>query len=115
MAAIVCMTHRDKEIEEGYMTDDDFIASFESCDLPNDCFHHADHIKMAFLYQSRYPALEALQRFSASLARFAAAYGKPDLYNETVTWAFLLLIRERMVRAGCLQTWAQFVARSVSD
>jgi hypothetical protein len=92
------------------MTDDEFIASFESCDLPNESFHHADHIKMAFLFLSRYPALEALQRFSASLVRFAAANGKPGLYNETVTWAFLLLIRERMVRAGCRQTWAQFAA-----
>src|ERR1700739_1288708 len=92
------------------MTDDEFIASFESCDLPNESFHHADHIKMTFLFLSRYPALEALQRFSASLVRFAAANGKPGLYNETVTWAFLLLIRERMVRAGCRQTWAQFAA-----
>jgi hypothetical protein len=92
------------------MTDNEFIASFESCDLPNESFHHADHIKMAFLFLSRYPALEALQRFSASLARFAAANGKPSLYNETITWAFLLLIRERMVRAGSHQNWAQFAA-----
>jgi hypothetical protein len=92
------------------LTDDEFIRSFESCDLRNESFHHADHVKMAFLYLSRYPALEALQRFSDSLARFAAANGKPGLYNETVTWAFLLLIRERLVRSGCGQTWAQFAA-----
>ncbi len=55
---------------------------------------------MAFLYLSRYSTLEALQRFSTSLARFAAAKGKPGLYNETITWAFLLLIHERMARAG---------------
>lgn len=65
---------------------------------------------MAFLYLKRFPALEALQRFSASLVRFAGAHGKPELYNETITWAFLLLIRERMARAGCLQTWTQFAA-----
>ena len=92
------------------MTDDEFIASFEIGDLPNESFHHADHVKMAFLYLSRYPALEALQRFSASLARFAMAHGKPYLYNETVTWALLLLIRERMARARYRQTWDQFAA-----
>jgi hypothetical protein len=92
------------------MTDNELIASFESCNLPNECFHHSDHVKIAFLYLSRYPALEALQRFSASLARFAAAHGRPDHYNETVTWALLLLIRERMVRTGCRQTWDQFSA-----
>lgn len=90
------------------MSDDEFMASFENCSLSNEAFHHSDHVKMVFLYLSRYPALEALQRFSASLARFAAAHGKPGLYNETVTWAFLLLIHERIVRAGCRQTWAQF-------
>jgi len=92
------------------MTDDEFIATFEDCSLANESFHHADHAKMAFLYLCRYPALEALQRFSTSLARFAARNGKPGLYNETITWAFLLLIRERMVRTGVQQTWAEFAA-----
>ena len=81
------------------MTDDEFITCFEDASLANEAFHHADHVKMAFLYLSRYSALEALQRFSTSLARFAAAKGKPGLYNETITWAFLLLIRERMAKA----------------
>ncbi len=92
------------------MTDDEFIAKFEDCSLPTESFHHPDHVKMAFLYLSRYPALEALQRFSSSLARFAAAKGKPSLYHETITWAFMFLIRERIARAGCGQTWAQFAA-----
>ena len=65
---------------------------------------------MAFLYLCRYPALEAIRRLSASLARFAAANGKPERYNETITWALLLLIRERMVRAGGQPDWAEFAA-----
>ena len=92
------------------MTDEELIAGFENCTLANESFHHVDHVRTAFLYLCRYPALEALQRFSSALARFAAAHGKPHLYNETVTWAFLLLIHERMVRAGCEQTWPQFAA-----
>jgi hypothetical protein len=92
------------------MTDDEFIANFENCSLPNGSFHHSDHVKMAFFYLCRHPALEALQRFSTALTKFAAANGKPGLYNETVTWAFMFLIRERMVRAGRQQTWIQFVA-----
>ena len=90
------------------MTDDELIASFEDCSLAS--FHHQDHVKMAFLYLCRYPALQALERFSTSLARFARANGKPELYNETITWAFLFLIRERMARAGRQQTWTQFAA-----
>ena len=92
------------------MSDDELIASFESGTLASECFHHADHVKMAFLYLCRYPAVEALQRFSTSLRNLAIAKGKPNLYHETITWAFVFLIRERMARAGGPQTWAQFAA-----
>jgi hypothetical protein len=92
------------------MTDDELIASFEDCSLANESFHHEDHVRMAFLYLCRYPALEAIQRFSTSLSRFAAANGKPTLYHETITWAFLFLIRGRMAIAGGQQSWTQFAA-----
>lgn len=94
------------------MNDDEFIARFEDGSLPGESFHHRDHVRMAFLYLCRYPALEAIQRFSAALARFAAAKGKPGLYNETVTWAFLFLVRERMARSGYGQTWEEFAAQN---
>lgn len=94
------------------MTDEEFIARFEDGSLPNKGFHHADHVKMAFLYLRRYPVLEALQRFSTSLAKFAASHGSPGLYNETITWAFLLLIRERMARAEREQVWPEFAAEN---
>lgn len=90
------------------MTEHEWMAEFEKCTLPNGSFHHADHVKMAFLYLQKYPPLEALSRFSSALKRFAAAQGKPDLYNETITWGFILLIRERMARASSPQSWAEF-------
>lgn len=94
------------------MTDDEFIGSFEDGSLANEPFHHADHVRMAFLYLCRYSALDALQRFSSSLIGFATAKGRPEIYNETITWAFLLLIRERMARAGGQQSWTQFAANN---
>jgi hypothetical protein len=92
------------------MTDDELIASFENATLDNASFHHADHVRMGFLYLCRYPVLEALARFSAALLRIATANGKPQLYHETITWAFLLLIRERLARTGSQQTWTEFAA-----
>jgi hypothetical protein len=92
------------------MNDSEWMQAFEAGTLPNGSFHHADHVKMAFLYLQKYAPLEALGRFSAALTRFATANGKPALYNETITWAFLLLIRERIARAGSPQTWAEFSA-----
>ena len=92
------------------MNDNEFVAAFENCTLPAESFRHADHVKVGFLYLSRYPVLEAIRHFSASLTRFATAIGKPNLYNETITWSYLLLIRERLARAGRPQTWAEFAA-----
>jgi hypothetical protein len=92
------------------MTDDELVAAFENCTLPQESFHHADHVKIAFLFVERYPLLEAIRRFSAGLARLATAYGKTNLYHETITWAYLLLIRERLVRSGTGQAWTEFAA-----
>lgn len=91
------------------MTEHEWMEEFERCTLPIDSFHHADHVKMAFLYLQNYPPLEALGRFSSALTRFATAHGKPDLYNETITWAFLLLIRERIARANSHPSWDEFI------
>jgi hypothetical protein len=90
------------------VTDDELIARFEDCSLPNECFHHADHVRTAFIYLTRYSVMEALQRFSTSLLRFATKHGKPDRYNETITWAYIFLIRERMTRSEGGQTWPEF-------
>ena len=92
------------------MTDNELLSGFEDCTLPNEAFHHEDHVRVAFLYLSRYSALQALERFSSALRRFAEAHGKSTLYHETVTWAYILLISERMARAGCRQNWSEFRA-----
>lgn len=92
------------------MNDTEWMEAFETGALPNASFHHAEHVKMAFLYLKKFAPLEALSRFSSRLAQFAVAHGKPELYNETITWAFFLLIRERVARANSPQTWAEFSA-----
>lgn len=89
----------------------DLIEEFEQGHAANG-FHHADHVRVAFAYIAQYPFLEAVARFSAALKRFAAAQGKPQLYHETITWAYLILIRERCARAGRAQTWEEFAERN---
>lgn len=94
------------------MTDTDFIRSFEDCTLPADAFHHRDHVRLAWLYLRRLPALEALTRFSEGLQRFATSNGHPGLYHETITWAYLFLIHQRMAGAETDETWEEFAARN---
>jgi hypothetical protein len=89
------------------MTDRELIESFESDALPVDSFHHADHVRLAFAYLSEYAPLQALDRFSAALKRYAAARGKSQLYHETITHAYFFLIRERMARSATAR-WDDF-------
>jgi hypothetical protein len=89
------------------MTDDQFIAAFEACSLGSQPFHHRDHVRLAWLYLHRYPPLEALHRFTEGLKRFAASKGHPGLYHETITWAYLFLIRERIAANECAD-WNAF-------
>ena len=90
------------------MTDQELIEQFENGTLPNECFHHREHVRAAFLYLNQYPVLEALLAFSSALRKFAQTHGKPQLYHETITWAYILLIKERMVRSGKRQGWDDF-------
>lgn len=90
--------------------DEVLIAQFEDCSLPLDCFHHSVHVQIVFLYLCKFPILEVLARFPAALTRYAEAHGKSGLYNETITWAYIFVIRERMIRANRAQAWAEFQA-----
>jgi len=78
------------------MNDREFVDAFERCDVPS--FHHRDHVRLAWIYLREQTPLIALARFITSLKRFATAKGNPRLYHETITWAYLLLIHERMDR-----------------
>lgn len=92
------------------MTEQELTAKFESGTIPPDAFHHADHVRMAFAYLRQYPVLQALERFSVALQRFAAHHGKPNLYHQTITWAYVFLIHERISRAPHPQTWDEFAS-----
>jgi hypothetical protein len=90
------------------MTEQELIAQFETGSLPATAFHHADHVRMVFAYLRQYPVLDALERFSTALQRFAQSNGKPNLYHQTITWACVFLIHERISRAAHPQTWDEF-------
>jgi hypothetical protein len=94
------------------MTDEEFVRDFESCTLANSAFHHRDHVRLAWIYLRRHPALAALARFTESLQRFATFNGHPGLYHETITWAYLFLIHERMADAPETETFEVFAARN---
>jgi hypothetical protein len=93
------------------MQDDELVHAFEAATLAGDAFPHAAHVRVAWYYLNRYPLLVAMTRFRRMLQRFATAKGKPTLYHETITVAYLLLIAERL---GPLRgsLWTEFASRN---
>jgi hypothetical protein len=89
------------------MTDDELIQCFEAGAVPEP-FHHAEHVKLTWLYLRRYPVPEVLGRLSGGLKALASARGKPERYHETITWAYVFLLHERMARMDSDHDWKQF-------
>lgn len=87
----------------------ELIERFEQNLASDQPFHHADHVRLAFEYLRAFSVLESLCRFSAALKQFAGASGKTQFYNETITFAYFFLIRERMARNEGV-TWEEFAA-----
>ena len=89
---------------------DTLLAQLEDTTLPS--FSHRDHVRAAWLYLRRKPFLQAIEDFGATLRAYAASKGADGLYHETITWAFFLLIRERLAVAEQPDDWQVFVAEN---
>lgn len=90
-------------------SNEELLSRFEDGSLPSESFHHEQHVRVAWMFVRRYGMPDALGRFPQALKRFAAAKGAAGLYHETITWAFLLLVAERIAR-GPDGDWERFAA-----
>jgi hypothetical protein len=72
-------------------------------------FPHPEHVRLGYEMLARYPFGEAVSRFSGGLKLLAAKGGRPEVYHETITVAFLAVIGERRAR-GRHDDWNSFKA-----
>jgi uncharacterized protein (DUF2236 family) len=89
------------------VTDHELVERFEACTLEE--FHHADHVRVAWIMLRQMPFSDALARFITSLKRFAAAGGTPEKYDEALTRRYILLIHQR-IQDSEASRWADFAA-----
>lgn len=86
------------------MDDDTFLSQFEACTLPFDQWTHRAHVKVAWLYLSRFGLDEALTRVRAGIKAYNAANDVPEGpgvgYSETMTHAFMHIIHATMQAYG---------------
>ena len=91
------------------LSDAELLQQFVDTTLPASLFSHRQHVRMAWLFVTRHGMPEAISAFSAALRAFAEAKNAHNLFHETITWAYLLLIHER--QQHCQATdWGTFAA-----
>ena len=74
------------------LSDDEFLRSFEDCQLDPAKFHHADHIRLAWLCVQRYGAHEVETKLLDGLRQFAQRAGVPQKFMHTTTVAWTRLV-----------------------
>jgi len=75
------------------MTDAELARAFERGDLPNTAVHHADHLRVGWVYLEESATVDlALARMQETLRRFATMSGHIDTYSDAVTafWMYQL-------------------------
>ena len=87
------------------MTDAELLAGFEACTLES--FHHADHVRVAWIILRQEPLPAALEHFIVSLKRFATAAGAPQKYDDALTRRYMARIDERMNGEA---SWEEFAS-----
>jgi hypothetical protein len=84
------------------MTDVELARALECCEIPDGGFHHASHLRVAWVYLDESgSADEACARMRATLRRFSASVDQPGKYHETMTVFWIrMLAAARSASAG---------------
>jgi hypothetical protein len=68
------------------MTDVELARALERCEVPNEGFPHASHLRVAWVYLTESESVEAAtERMAATLRTFAASVGKAEKYDHPMT------------------------------
>ena len=90
--------------------DVEFVTAFSECRLK--AIDHEEHVRLAWIILQRTPLLEAIHWLVDGFSKFAKAKGKPEVYHETITWAFTILINKCLERFGRDTDQEQFAFES---
>lgn len=78
------------------MNDQQLLDQFERGTLSAQSMSHVNHLRLAWLFLKALPLPEALIQFRNGLKQFTALQGVPEKYNETITFALMMIIGQRM-------------------
>jgi len=84
--------HMPLQLASSGLNDAEFLAAFHSYSLSPSCFRHADHLRLAWLHVHQHPLEIAIENIRCGIQAYAKQLGKPDIYHETLTIAWVRLI-----------------------
>jgi hypothetical protein len=87
------------------------LDDFEEGRIDPGRFPHRDHVRVSYELLQHHPFPEALLHLARGLRRLTAKAGRPEVYHETITAAFLALIAERRLR-GSYADFQDFAERN---
>ena len=87
------------------------LSDFEAGRIDPARFPHREHVRVSYELLQRHPFPEALLHLARGLRRLAAKAGRPEVYHETITAAFLAIIAERRLNQSSAG-WEDFAARN---
>jgi hypothetical protein len=76
------------------MLNDPLVQAFERTTLDPTAFRHREHLSVAWCYLRSLPLEEALARYVYHLRQLTIALGVPHKFHATMTWAYVVLLRD---------------------
>jgi hypothetical protein len=79
-----------------HLDDAALVAAFEACAIDARDYRHREHLRLAFAMLRDADFGDGAARLRRALRAFASAIGAEAKYHETLTWAYLAIVAERM-------------------
>jgi ribosomal protein S18 acetylase RimI-like enzyme len=103
--------------DAGELDDDAVWAAFHARTLPSSAWTHVAHVRIAWMHLARYEIDEAHIRMRVGIIRLNASHGLVETaqrgYHETITRAWLAIVREARARDACTDSRALIAAHSL--
>ncbi|OLE71160.1 hypothetical protein AUF78_03295, partial [archaeon 13_1_20CM_2_51_12] len=93
------------------MDDHEFLRLFHDGNLPGEEFRHKGHLRLAWLFLSRYPTDEASTIVAREIRWFAGANGASNRYHDTLTRFWVRLVGHAMANAPEARSIDELLAR----
>jgi CDP-diacylglycerol--glycerol-3-phosphate 3-phosphatidyltransferase len=93
-----------------HLSDEAFVRAFESCELTGSAFHHADHVRLTWIYVRQFGEQAAKERVLAGILRFATHSGSAKKFHYTQTCAWVRLIAAAQLKSEDVKIFLEFVA-----